>query len=331
MTLINIPMTTEVKYQQAAQYFTQTGLSHVWKRQWEFIREPDQKYFLLSSFLLTVATVSYCTYKGVEIGKEISKSLSLNNEKKQMVIVCGGGAGFLAGVGLSVTGSSLAIEHSNRMEKWKELKINQVVTRLMQEEFQDDPVWSQFTCAISQESIYLPTRTPAGQVFDYHSLMEAADRNGVVKDIYNKRIPVPTELDETATQPISYSVDACVKDSEMMIVICKRFRHLATEKSQEQGLSTQTKEFFMSYRNSLGELVKNVYIEAQERINKKRNDIQLKDHVTELQVEEAEKIYNQEIAIFKLLFGETPLSNIDWSIKHDWGSILNNRWIAQYH
>src|SRR3569832_2742189 len=51
---------------------------------------------------------------------------------------------------------------------------NEIVTKLMKEEFQNDDVWSQFTCAISQEPIHLPIRTPGGQVFDYNSLIEAA-------------------------------------------------------------------------------------------------------------------------------------------------------------
>lgn len=325
-------MTTEQRYRQATQYFTETGMIHGLKRQWEFIKEPDQKHFLIGSVLLTISVVSLCTQQGLKIGREIAERFHLNNEKKQAVILCGGGVGFGAGVVISVSGNAYSIEHSERMAQWKRLKINSVVEKLMLEEFESDPVWAQFICPISQQSTFVPTRTPTASLCDYNSLMEYADKNGgMIKDIFNKRVHLPTDVDQNQTHPISFSVDACIKDSETMMVIYKRFRHLATQKSKEDGLSQPIKEFFISYRNALGNLVKDLYLEQQEKINKKRASVQTKNDVTEEESEQAELKFNREIAIFKELFGDTPLSNINWKVERDWSTILNQRWIAEYH
>jgi hypothetical protein len=72
-------------------------------------------------------------------------------------------------------------------------------------------------------------------------------------------------------------------------------------------------------------------MEVQGRITKKRDDIQLKDQVNDQQINEAEKVYKEEITTFKTLFGDTPISNIDWEIKRDWAEILNKRWMKEYH
>jgi hypothetical protein len=305
---------------------------HTLQRQWEFLKEPAQGDVLIRSILLTAGTVTYCTKKELQIGEEIANSLELKNEKRDVVILCGGGGGFLIGVGLSVTGNALFIENSNRIQKWKKLKINNVVEHLMHQEFENDEILSQFQCSISQEPIGVPTRTPGGQAFDFDSLVNVAEKNnGIIKDIYNKTIPTPTIDDPHATRAISYSLSACLPDAEMTIVIYKRFRHLATQKCNEEGLSIPTKEFFISYRNALGDFVKVLYLEGEEKINQKRLKFVMKEEITDIESEQAELTYNAEMATFKDLFGANPLSNIDWSIDRDWTSILNNRWMNQYH
>jgi hypothetical protein len=117
----------------------------------------------------------------------------------------------------------------------------------------------------------------------------------------------------------------------MMIVICKRFRHLATQKSQETGLSQPTRQLFIAYRNALGDLVNIVYTTAQNKIIKRRTDVQTRPGVLERESDQAEARYNEEITEFKQLFGNAPLSNIDWNVQRDWTTILNQRWMAEHH
>lgn len=331
MTTTNIQNSTELKYQQAVRYFTQTGITHALKRQWEFLKNPDQKYIFYPVMIFDIGVVTYCTYNGFKIGQNIAEYLSLRDGKRQVVVLCGTGAGFATGVTLSVVPSSLAIEHSKRIENWKGIKINEIVGDLMRDEFESDLILSQFRCAISQAPIFSPTRTPAGQVFEYDALMQAADKNGMIKDIYNKRIPAPTTYDPAATQGISYSIGACVRDSEMVVVIYKRYRHLATQKSKEEGLSPETRQFFMSYRNSLGEFVTPIYMNIESSIVKKRDTVNSKQGVTEEESQHAELVYKNEISAFKELLGDTPLSVIDWTIQRDWMSLLNARWMSKYH
>ncbi len=327
---MSIVSTTEQRYQQAAIYYTKSDVYHTLKRQWKFIKEPNQFDWLSRALFITIGTVTYCTFKGVQIGAKIADSLSLKDTKRNIVIVCGGGTGFATGVGISITGHALAIEHTKRMEEWKKVNINQGIEKLMKEEFREDEIWNQFTCPISYEPMFFPVRTPTGSVCEHTELMKAANENGMIKDIYNETIPFPTDDDPEATRIITFSIDACVKDPEMMIVIHKRFRHLALDKAREEGLSRSTKDFFLHYRDALGQFTKEIYMLIEEKIFKKKQDIQSQPNVTEEEAEVSEAIYKQEIDEFKALFGNTPFSNIDWSIQRDWMETLNKRWREQH-
>ncbi len=332
MAIVNTPISTDQRYQQATVFYTQTGMLNTLKRQWDFLKDPNQKDFLISSISITAGAIVFCTYLGLELGEELSNNLSLKGQEKDVVILCGGGAGFLTGVGLSVTGNALLIENTRRIKEWKKMQINNAVGDLIREEFKNDPIWSKFVCPISQDVICTPSRTPCGQVFDFNSLVQVAEQNnGIIKDIYNKTIPMPTERNPHGTKVIFYSLDACVRDAEMTIVIYKRFRHLTTQKCSEEGLSVSTKNFLVSYRNALGDFVKVLYLEGQEKINQKRLKVVMKDDATESEAEQAELTYNSEVASFKELFGKTALSNIDWDTERDWASILNQRWMNEYH
>lgn len=331
MAVISIPQTTEQRYQHAVRYYTQTGMVETLKRQWEFLKQPDQKGFFAGAVLLTVTTVGTCTLYGAKKGKELADIFFLAGKEKVIVIVAGGTAGFSVGVGLSIIGNALLIEHSDRMAKWKELNINNIVSNLMKEDFIHDPILRKFEDGIVFEPMFYPMRTPAGQVFDYNSLLKSADSYGVLKDIYNKQVLTPTARDPNRKTTISYSIQACVPDDEMNIVIMKRFRHLAFQKSQEPGLSEQTKKFFIDYRNALGEFVKPIYMKMEERIVKKKNDVLMKEGVTEEEAEIAETQCTQELGIFKALFGTSPFSNLDWNVDRDWFGILNRRWMKEHH
>ncbi len=325
-----ISSTTEQRYQQVAIYYTKSDIYHILKRQWKFIKEPTQSDILTNAVFFTIGTVGYCTYKGIKIGAQIADSLCLKDNKRNIVIVCGGGTGFATGVGISVLGGGLAIEHSKRIEEWKKVNINQGIENLMKEEFREDPIWAQLTCPISYEPMFFPVRTPTGSVCEHSELMKAADENGMIKDIYNQTIPFATEDDPEATRVITFSIDACVKDPEMMIVINKRFRHLAFDKSKEDGLSRSTKDFLLEYRNSLGEFTKEIYMMIESKIFKKKQDMQSRPNITEEEADIAEALYKQEIEEFKSLFGANPFANIDWSIQRDWMETLNKRWREQH-
>ena len=89
MTATTLSISTEQRYQRATAFYTQTGISDTLQRQWEFLKKPAQRDFLMGSILLTAGTVIYCTHKGIEIGKDVAKTLDLKDEKRQVVIICG--------------------------------------------------------------------------------------------------------------------------------------------------------------------------------------------------------------------------------------------------
>jgi hypothetical protein len=327
-----VQTSTEQRYQQATAFYTRIGIVHTLQRQWEFLKEPSQQDVLMRSILLTTGTVIYCTKKGLQIGENVANSFDLKNERRDVVILCGGGVGFLTGVGLSVTGNALFIQNSKRIEEWKKMKIHNIVGDLIRREFENDEILSQFQCPISQEPISVPIRTPCGQAFEFDSLVAVAEKNnGIIKDIYNKTIPMPNVNDPQGTRAISYSLDACLPDAEMTIIIYKRFRYLINHKCQESGLSLQTNQFLTCYRNALGDFVKVLYLEEEGKINQKKLKVVMKDEATEAECEQAEATYNSEVSTFKGLFGNSALADIDWNIKSDWASVLNNRWMKEYH
>jgi hypothetical protein len=328
-TLVTNP--TENKYQQALSFYKQGGVVSALKRQWEFIREPDQSWLLVRTIGTTAATVYYCTCKGVRYGKEVADYFQLKNKERDVIAISGGGAGFATGLVIGITLNGVVIEHSARLENWKNVKVCKIIETLMRQEFERDPILSQFQCAISQGPIFVPTRTPAGQVFDYSALLGACDENGYIKDIYNKRIATPTSYNPNSETTIRYSIDACLKDKEMTIVIYKRFRHLATQKAGEEGLSQTTKVSILDWRNDLGEFVRPLYQQVEQEILKKRNDEQSKQGITEADSELAETRYNDEMGAFKKFFGANPLSNIDWAQQNDWAALINARWMSKYH
>lgn len=331
MTTTSVVNPTENRYQQALSFYKQGDVAAALTRQFDFIREPDQSWILIRTIGSTVAIASYCTYKGAQYGKEFADYFQLKNTERKVVIISGGGAGLATGIAIGVTLNGVAIEHSKRLENWKNLKINKVVENLMRDEFQDDTVLAQFQCPISQGPMFVPTRTPAGQVFDYSSLLKACDENGYIKDIYNKRIATPTARNPQNQTNISYSIDACVKDKEMIIVIYKRFRHLATKKAAEDGLSQSTKVSILNWRNDLGEFVRPIYQQVEQEIINKKNDAQSKQWITEAESDLAETRYNNEMNIFKNFFGVNPLANIDWNQQNDWSELMNVRWMSKYH
>ena len=329
MALVANP--TEQKYQQAVEYYTQTGLLHSLKRQWNFLKESDQKDLMVRGISTTVGSIFLCTWAGVNLGNSFAETLSLKGQRKTVFIIGGGSGGFMVGMGLSIIGQAWAIEHSARLGKWNEVNINQIVEKLLLEEFELDSIWSQFKCPIKQGPLFIPIRIPSGGVFELDELMKCADANGMIKDVYNKRIGDPDALNPDETVPIVFHIDACMRDIEMMLVIYKRFRHLATVKSNEAGISISTRQFFLDYKNSLGELVKPRYIELQEKITKKKLDAQLRAGVTDEEVIHAELEFIREIATFKELFGNSPVEDINWNIPRDWQETLNKRWMATYH
>ena len=322
---------SEIRYQQAVKFYMDKGILAGLKRQWEYIQEPDQLDILTRTAVISAGTIIYCTYKGVKIGGKFADHLNLKNEEKVAVMVCGGVGGFVTGVVFTITLNGLVIEQSKRLEGWKHAKMDFIIERMMRNEYENDPILAQFFDPITQEPIFTPIRTPAGQVFNYNSLLGACDANGIIKDIYNKRVHDTYSENPDATVDIRYSIDACLKDTEMMIVIYKRFRHIATQKAREEGLSQETKILFMEWRNSLGEVVNPLYRKREEDILKKRNDIFNRPGISEEAAEGAEKIYQADMKCFKDYFGNTHLSDIDWKATDDWNKLLNERWMKEYH
>jgi hypothetical protein len=171
---------TQNRYHAAIKLYTERGLTNVLKRQWQYIREPDQKDILVLAIFASIGVVTYCTYKGVQYGIQVADQMHLKDIDKQIVVVCGGGIGFATGVTITLAGNGLLIQHSRRLEDWKNRKIDKSLEILMKEEFENDPILSQFMDAISQRPIFLPARTPSGNVFDYDSLLGACDDNGFI-------------------------------------------------------------------------------------------------------------------------------------------------------
>jgi hypothetical protein len=156
-------------------------------------------------------------------------------------------------------------------------------------------------------------------------------RESFNKDIYNKRIATPTSSDPEATTPMTYSIGACVQDHEMMMVILKRFRYLAHQKSQEPGLSDDVQTAFLSWRNSLGETLKPIYMAVQGEIIERRDKFQKTKGISEDDSEASEARYNQEMASFKNYFGGTPLAALNWQATESWSDLLQSRWMASHH
>lgn len=323
--------TTEQKYQQAVTYYTQSGMLNCLKRQWKFLKEPAQNDVVNIIYISSLTAISTCTLAGAAIGKYVADSLSLKDDKKTICIFGGGGSGFVVGVGLTFAGQALMIEHTARLEKWKKVNKNQVIEKLMKEEFEEDPIWGQFECLISNMPMFYPTRTPTGALCDYSELMKCADANGMIKDIYNKTVADPDSTDSVAQKPLYYPIGACLRDKEVMLVIYKRFRHLAAVKSHEEGIGASTRQLFLDYKNCLAELISPLYLELQDEISEKRSKAQSKEGISEQESNMFEDQYETEMKAFKHIFGKTPLTDIDWDNNDpNWRETLNKRWKDQH-
>lgn len=329
MALVASP--TELKYQQAVVYYTKTGMTHCLERQWKFLKSTDQRDLLIRSAIITLSAVSLCTWKGIQLGKYCADTLSLKDGKRTIFIVGGGSSGFIVGVGLSVAGQAWAIEHSARLDEWKKININRIIEKLMKEEFEEDPIWSQFECPIHNIPMFFPTRTPSGAVCELNALMECADSNGMIKDIYNTTIQDPNSTNPTDTIPLEYHITTCIQDYEMMIVIYKRFIHLVEKKSNENRISFSTKQFFENYIDSVLDFIKIDYLRLRDEIAKKRDQSQAKDKISKEESAKIQEQFEKEMEEFNQLFGNTPISDINWDIPRDWKETLNKRWVTKNH
>jgi hypothetical protein len=94
---------TQEKYNNAIALYTEREITNILKRQWQYIREPEQKDVLVTAVIVTVGTVSYCTYKGIRYGAKVADEMHLKDKERYAVIACGGGIGFATGIAFSVT------------------------------------------------------------------------------------------------------------------------------------------------------------------------------------------------------------------------------------